>query len=97
MVDTMTPRRFPAPWSAEKIAGDYVVREANGTGARRHLHPRDRIRRDAGHGADPGRGAPDRGQYRKAAGTVDAARMTARGAAQFTTSAITNCPAWLRR
>jgi hypothetical protein len=24
------PRRFPAPWSAEKIAGGYVVRDANG-------------------------------------------------------------------
>jgi hypothetical protein len=27
---TMTPGRFPAPWSAEKIAGGYVVREAMG-------------------------------------------------------------------
>jgi hypothetical protein len=24
MVETMTPRRFPAPWTAEKIAGGYV-------------------------------------------------------------------------
>jgi hypothetical protein len=24
MVETMTPGRFPAPWSAEKIAGGYV-------------------------------------------------------------------------
>jgi hypothetical protein len=24
------PRRFPAPWRAEKIAGGYVVRDANG-------------------------------------------------------------------
>jgi hypothetical protein len=35
-----TPRRFPAPWTAEKIAGGCIVREANGTGARPHLHPR---------------------------------------------------------
>jgi hypothetical protein len=24
------PRRFPPPWKAEKIAGGYVVRDANG-------------------------------------------------------------------
>jgi len=24
------PRRFPAPWHAEKIPGGYVVRDANG-------------------------------------------------------------------
>jgi hypothetical protein len=24
------PRRFPAPWGAEKIPGGYVVRDANG-------------------------------------------------------------------
>jgi hypothetical protein len=24
------PRRFPAPWRADKIAGGYVVRDANG-------------------------------------------------------------------
>jgi hypothetical protein len=26
----MTPRRFPAPWRADKIPGGYVVRDANG-------------------------------------------------------------------
>jgi hypothetical protein len=26
------PRRFPAPWRAEKIAGGYIVRDANGQG-----------------------------------------------------------------
>ena len=26
----MTSRRFPAPWSADKIPGGYVVRDANG-------------------------------------------------------------------
>jgi hypothetical protein len=26
----MTSRRFPAPWRADKIAGGYVVRDANG-------------------------------------------------------------------
>jgi hypothetical protein len=25
----MTPRRFPAPWRAEKMPGGYVVRDAN--------------------------------------------------------------------
>jgi hypothetical protein len=25
----MAPRRFPAPWRAEKIPGGYVVRDAN--------------------------------------------------------------------
>ncbi len=24
------PRRFPAPWRAERIPGGYVVRDANG-------------------------------------------------------------------
>jgi hypothetical protein len=24
------PRRFPAPWRADKIPGGYVVRDANG-------------------------------------------------------------------
>jgi hypothetical protein len=27
---TESPRRFPAPWHADKIAGGYVVRDANG-------------------------------------------------------------------
>jgi hypothetical protein len=45
MVETMTPRRFPAPWTAEKIAGGYVVGDANGTGARLPRQPHDRIRR----------------------------------------------------
>jgi hypothetical protein len=27
---TMTSRRFPAPWGADKIPGGYVVRDANG-------------------------------------------------------------------
>jgi hypothetical protein len=26
----MTPRRLPAPWTADKIAGGYVVRDASG-------------------------------------------------------------------
>jgi hypothetical protein len=26
----MTPRRLPSPWTAEKIAGGYVVRDGNG-------------------------------------------------------------------
>jgi hypothetical protein len=28
------PRRFPPPWRADKIPGDYVVRDANGRRAR---------------------------------------------------------------
>jgi hypothetical protein len=28
--DTDRPRRFPAPWQAEKIPGGYVVQDANG-------------------------------------------------------------------
>jgi hypothetical protein len=27
---TMTSRRFPAPWRADKVPGGYVVRDANG-------------------------------------------------------------------
>jgi len=30
MPDDSAPRRFPAPWKAEKIPGGYVVRDANG-------------------------------------------------------------------
>jgi K+/H+ antiporter YhaU regulatory subunit KhtT len=25
-----SPRRFPAPWRADKVSGGYVVRDANG-------------------------------------------------------------------
>ena len=34
------PRRFPAPWRADKIAGGYVVRDANGQ-ALAYLYSRD--------------------------------------------------------
>ena len=30
LLEAMNSRRFPAPWSADKIAGGYVVRDANG-------------------------------------------------------------------
>jgi hypothetical protein len=33
-------RRFPAPWRADKIAGGYVVRDANGQ-ALAYLYSRD--------------------------------------------------------
>jgi hypothetical protein len=35
-----SPRRFPAPWRADKIAGGYVVRDANGQ-ALAYLYSRD--------------------------------------------------------
>ena len=34
----MTTRRFPPPWSADKIPGGYVVRDANGQA---YIHSRD--------------------------------------------------------
>jgi hypothetical protein len=34
------PRRFPPPWRADKIAGGYVVRDANGQ-ALAYLYSRD--------------------------------------------------------
>jgi hypothetical protein len=34
------PRRFPAPWRADKIAGGYVIRDANGQ-ALAYLYSRD--------------------------------------------------------
>ena len=34
------PRRFPAPWRADKIAGGYVVRDANGQ-ALAYVYSRD--------------------------------------------------------
>ena len=30
MTSPLTSRRFPPPWSADKIPGGYVVRDANG-------------------------------------------------------------------
>jgi len=36
----MTSRRFPAPWSADKIPGGYVVRDANGQ-ALAYIYSRD--------------------------------------------------------
>jgi hypothetical protein len=35
-----SPRRFPAPWRADKIPGGYVVRDANGQ-ALAYLYSRD--------------------------------------------------------
>jgi hypothetical protein len=34
------PRRFPAPWRADKMPGGYVVRDANGQ-ALDYLHSRE--------------------------------------------------------
>jgi hypothetical protein len=36
----MTTRRFPAPWSADKIPDGYVVRDANGQ-ALAYIYSRD--------------------------------------------------------
>ena len=36
----MPSRRFPAPWSADKIPGGYVVRDANGQ-ALAYIYSRD--------------------------------------------------------
>jgi hypothetical protein len=41
-------RRFPASWRADKIAGAYVVRNANG---RAIVYSRERARGAAGEGA----------------------------------------------
>jgi hypothetical protein len=37
---SMTSRRFPPPWRADKIPGGYVVRDANGQ-ALAHIYSRD--------------------------------------------------------
>jgi hypothetical protein len=37
---SMTSRRFPPPWSADKIPGGYVVRDANGQ-ALAYIYSRD--------------------------------------------------------
>ena len=37
---SMTSRRFPAPWTADKISGGYVVRDANGQ-ALAYIYSRD--------------------------------------------------------
>jgi hypothetical protein len=37
---TDSPRRFPAPWYADKMPGGYVVRDANGQ-ALAYLYSRD--------------------------------------------------------
>jgi hypothetical protein len=38
----MTSRRFPPPWRADKIAGGYVVRDANGQ-ALAYLYSRENL------------------------------------------------------
>jgi hypothetical protein len=40
MIEAMPSRRFPAPWSADKIPGGYVVRDANGQ-ALAYIYSRD--------------------------------------------------------
>jgi hypothetical protein len=36
------PRRFPAPWRADKLPGGYVVRDANGQ-ALAYIYSRDNV------------------------------------------------------
>ena len=52
-------RRFPPPWRADKIAGGYVVRDANGQAFAYVYSPRQRSRCASGEGADHGRSAAD--------------------------------------
>jgi len=64
------PRRFPAPWHADKIPGGYVVRDANQQ-ALAYIYARaTSARRNAGQGADPGRGTPHCYQHRAVTGIV---------------------------
>jgi hypothetical protein len=66
------PRRFLAPWSAEKIAGGYVVRDANGQ-ALAYVYGRFKpVRGHAGKNPHRRRGAPDRGEHCQAAGIAEA-------------------------
>jgi hypothetical protein len=39
-MEAMTSRRFPPPWRADKIAGGYIVRDANGQ-ALAYIYSRD--------------------------------------------------------
>jgi hypothetical protein len=48
MIETMTPRRFPAPWTAEKIAGGYV---ADRSAKAPHAAVKAELRREAGASA----------------------------------------------
>ena len=62
------PRRFPAPWTVEKIAGGFKVLDANGPSARLLLFTRDRERRANRQRAN--RGEAHSGEYCQA---IDAA------------------------
>jgi hypothetical protein len=64
----MTSRRFPPPWRADKIAGGYVVRDANGQALAY-------VGGMASQDVDEGRGAPDRGQLPAAAGAISKAEQ----------------------
>jgi hypothetical protein len=58
-----SPRRFPAPWRADKVPGGYVVRDANGQ-ALAYVYSRDkRGRSAASKGAHKRRGATDPHQH----------------------------------
>jgi hypothetical protein len=47
-------RRLPAPWTAEKMPGGYVVRDANGQALAYVLQPGNRADAMQGQGVDRG-------------------------------------------
>jgi hypothetical protein len=66
------PRRFPAPWSAERIPGGFVVKDSEGQ-ALAYVYAREN-EKDAStrEGAHDGRGSAHCRQYRQAAGAFEA-------------------------
>jgi hypothetical protein len=62
-------RRFPSPWSAERIPGGYVVKDATGQSLA-YVYARDTKAQADSEGAHDGRSAKDRGEYCQVAGPV---------------------------
>jgi hypothetical protein len=52
----MTDRRFPPPWTVERLPGGFKVIDANGQSLAYFYAPRQRSRREHRWGVDHGRG-----------------------------------------
>lgn len=71
-------RGFPPPWTAERISGGFVVKDATGQ-ALAYVYAREtKAQADTAKVLTMVESAPDRGEYRKAAGAAKVDIMTDR-------------------
>ena len=69
IMSTMSNRRFPPPWTIERLPGGFKVIDANGQSLA-CFYARDGSRREQRQSADHGRGKADGEQLRQAAGLL---------------------------